>query len=368
MAHRHDRGAQQLPANSDQIQAVRLRIGFLNAHGRVRHDDGLRAVHGFATGKALHALALTETWTHGLPLSVDGSAYEHVRGAEQPRVVHGRHVLGMNALVTRRSGGAGAVAGADREWSWKHLNAAPFRSAHTQWLQFSTTQPDAEGGHTHVFVGSVYVPNKAGSSARARVWQRLRDTCDELRRGFERSADTNVIVIGGDFNGRTMANGDPKENAAGRELREFAGRNGFTIANTLPCARGELSFTGSAAATHAACNRHRSGAAAVRPKPKPKPRRRPRGSTNDYVLIDTEHSACVTGFSISDDGHGIGSDHKPLVLELLLQLTPLTACAADTAGAAAQRQRLQRTARPQKKSCALQHTRAATSSLRTATV
>nr|MDZ8100253.1 reverse transcriptase family protein [Nostoc sp. DedSLP01] len=95
----------------------------------------------------------------------------------------------------------------------------------------------------------------------------------------------------GDMNGRIAVNGDDTANGAGDEIVDFANRFDMCIANTLPVACGGPSF------------RQRSNAVV-------------RTSTVDYALIDSAHDSAVTALQICADDCGIGSDHKPLLLEL----------------------------------------------------
>lgn len=247
--------------------------------------DGLAATHAFAATERLHAMALTETWTHGNDLNLTASHLRHIRGIERatPAGAHrgGRLTLGMNALVDDANG-----------WTWQHLNTLD--TAHTQWLRATTTEPDAEGRQTHIHIASVYMPNANNTNARALVWQHVERTCERLRDGFKLDTDLNAIVIGGDLNGRLAMNGDTTANAAGAEIRDFAERNEMVIANAHATARGDCSFTANAAR-----------------------------STVDYALVDAAHDDAITALQIHDNS-GIGSDHKPLVLELTFSCTTAT--------------------------------------------
>jgi hypothetical protein len=42
-------------------------------------------------------------------------------------------------------------------------------------------------------------------------------------------ADNNIIVLGGDWNGRLAMNGDDKSNRAGEQIRLFAEGLGFRV-------------------------------------------------------------------------------------------------------------------------------------------
>ena len=275
-----------------------LRIGFLNARGAVAHDRGRTAAHAFADRTGLHALCMSETWTFGHDLRDSNSIFEHARGHELPRedgAVRAR--LGMNALHSGYGG-----------WTWHHM--AEFNTDYTQWLKASTTTPDAEGRHTHVYVGSVYVPGRyvarhrtgnaqqqpQDSNAQRNIaWQQLDRTCAMLHDSTSRDPTArHVLIVGGDLNGRLAMNGDETANAAGEEIRDFADRHDLTIANGLAVAHGTHSFTRAATPDRGAAN-----------------------STPDFVLIDTACEAHVTKLRICDDS-GIDSDHKPVVMELWL--------------------------------------------------
>jgi len=112
----------------------------------------------------------------------------------------------------------------------------------------------------------------------------------KLREHIENLKTKGMIVIGGDFNARMKANGDEKEDARGKELKEFAEMNELVIVNLIEgkC-RGRYTKT-QKVLSELKC------------------------STIDYVMVEKKYIEDVMSMEILEDD--LGSDHKPLIVEI----------------------------------------------------
>ena len=232
-------------------------------------------------------LCLSGTWVHKTPLTHPLSPYDWIAGHEyEPRAPPtapnaqsqplDAHADRNSAYGGRPKGGMGVLCHTDSGC------VSELVQRHTQWVRM----PTADGT---VFVCSVYAPQSTDRVARNEFWS-------ELERSVPQYRDKGVVVIGGDFNGRLGVNGDTTVNAAGKEIQQFAARNGLVIVNTLPPVSGMHSFT------RTTYDDQRKDYRVAR-------------STPDYVLIDERHATAVQHMCI-DAANDIGSDHKPITVRL----------------------------------------------------
>jgi len=240
---------------------------FWNAQGLCRHS---KQPTDFMAERHIDLFGISETWITGGLTPSDAKGVQWITGPERPPV-------GNRSLVR---GGVGVFV--DRS-----IRTVTVRQCeYSVWVQMQVQ------GARPLFIGTVYAPQyeRANSPARQRMWEELSSAVTDFRaRG--------VCVIGGDFNSRTGSNGDTVRNNAGTELTEFCERMRFAVANAMPCAKGEFSFSAQPSAdrnpTHT-CTRR---------------------STIDYVLIDADSSSLVSSFEIVTDWSAL-SDHRPILISL----------------------------------------------------
>ena len=192
-----------------------------NAHGLNKHTQQLSE---YLRAHEITMCGVTETWIYDQDVFCDG--YRWSKGHEEPphavtsRVRKGMGVLSANGLQS-------VVWHIDQHATWVRIELAPDSLARPL-----TTDPHQR----YLFVATVYAPQySTARNERAKMWSDLREAVIKYR-------DLGMIVIGGDLNGRTAANGDTVRNAAGKEIEEFCSSMGLTMANHLDGASGEFSF------------------------------------------------------------------------------------------------------------------------------
>jgi hypothetical protein len=168
-----------------------------NAHGLNKHTQQLNQ---YMIDHEITMCGVTETWIYDQDVFCDG--YHWYKGHENPphpvtsRVAGGMGVLcasGLNAVVVRT----------DRHAMWVRVELAP-ALLHSHLI---TNSPPR-----YLFVATVYAPQHSTVQSRAKrevMWCELRAAVSEYR-------GAGMVVIGGDLNGRTAANGDTICNAAGK--------------------------------------------------------------------------------------------------------------------------------------------------------
>jgi len=261
-----------------------------NAHGLNKHT---RQLNQYMIDHEITMCGVTETWIYDQDVFCNG--YYWSKGHENPphavtsRVAGGMGVLcasGLNAVVVRT----------DRHAMWVRVELAPaVLNSH----RITNSPP------RYLFVATVYAPQHSSVQSRANrdvMWRELRAAVNEYRRA-------GMVVIGGDLNGRTAANGDTICNAAGKEIEDFCSSLDLINANHLDGATGEFSF-------HEQIRSRRGGKAGDPSVALSGHASRVRKSTVDYALIDANHELIPSlSFTIEEDWFTL-SDHRPIVLSL----------------------------------------------------
>ena len=248
-----------------------LQLVFWNARGLNPHIEQLRR---FLLRRGSVFCGVSETHMHDQ--DVDCAGFQWVAGVEQK----------PDGASSRVPGGIGALVHGS-------VRAIRVRSdPNAMWMRLDT------GTRRPLFVATVYAPQSGARAERRRMWADLRAAVLALR-------PKGAIVIGGDFNGRTAANGDAKSNAAGAEITEFCDQMRFVCANHEEGAEGLFSYY----------EERRFGRADEPPVFKEFK------STNDYALVDADEPALWSdlSFRIVEDWHSL-SDHRPIILSLPLCL------------------------------------------------
>ena len=144
-----------------------------------------------------------------------------------------------------------------------------------------------DGVTANLMVSNVYIPcypTWKGDSALA-----------ALKEDIRKFGDKGLLVVGGDFNARTSANGDAVTNAAGRDLLNFCEETELTVVNHTNVARG----------CHSRSLDKRLADGTTRTE----------NTTIDYVLIPNKEFPRVRSLEIVADSD-LASDHRPLVIKL----------------------------------------------------
>ena len=256
------------PAVHNHSSRTRLTITFHNVNGiALRDEEVVRAADAMAAdiiGVGETLLRRARTLCTG---SNGKSEYRWILGTDEEREGGGRARGGVAFLVSNKIGAAVTLAKTDRNQLWIRVKDKA-RS---------------------IFICSVYLP-PAGSVHTQERQQTMRELSINARRFRNQGG---AIIIGGDLNGRTGANGDPVTNAEGKELLQFSDDNGLRIINHDPKRSSGL-FTWE----------RKCGDELQR-------------TTIDYALCSSSQYHLVKKLRIRDEPElRLGSDHKPLSLQL----------------------------------------------------
>ncbi|MBW8079111.1 MAG: hypothetical protein GJU76_13775, partial [Gallionella sp.] len=262
------------PAASGGLAAARaeMTVVFHNVNGiSLKDEEVVRAADSIGA----HVVGISETQLYRertLCTGVDGdSSYRWIFGLDAERAETGRASGGVAFLVSHRIAQSVSLARAERNQLWIRM----------------------KDKQRTVYVCVVYLP-PSGASYAAQRRQTLEALADNAARYRSQGA---AVIIGGDLNARTAANGDTVMNAEGKDLLAFVEANSLRIVN-FDQERCHGLFT----------RERKYGEGFQR-------------STLDYALVDGAHYHLVQQLRICDDPDlRLGSDHKPLRLTVAWEL------------------------------------------------